>query len=88
MIKKNSSLIVNLLVKLPEKFLSLIWNLVTNAYPKFVTFRKFFKHEKKILIDMDSENSIHSFGKKIGNLIIYCIIDFVKIFLYGKLLKF
>ena len=59
---------VQLLVRLFEKFLCVIWNLGTITYPKFVTLRLF-------QIQMDSTKSINSFEKKI-HLIIYGTIFF------------
>ena len=37
---------VKLLVESLEKFLSMIWNLVTKSYPKFLRFRLFLKMKK------------------------------------------
>ena len=55
--KKKESIIVQLLVQIPGKFLYVIWNLVTGTYPKFVTLgsllkiKQHFQRRKKIFFN-------------------------------------
>ena len=66
--KKIETTTGQLLIQSTEKFLYVIWNVVTKTYPKFVTLRLFFKilkNLKKIEQNyMDSTNLIYLFEIK------------------------